>query len=382
MGLKIQKNQQNKDFHVQVIAASQGDAHAFEALYQEFFPKISRFVVYRVSDVENAEDLVSDIFVKAWESLQNGVVIGSFQNWIFTVARNRVIDFYRTSKTTADLFELENQLHYTDRIIETIDLDLALQDDLTLAESDIGLDAKNKPAAAAPIPGSSSVDIAAKPLDDDDVVIGGSSSGSGITLSGDSGISLLDPADSGLSLEEPLELTGSSAEESLDLGEDDLLKLAESSRAGPALKTDDDFLLTPTEESAEAEESETGSQVIALDTDSEEAIGLGIQAPGMVAMLEEDLGAQPALDLGAVGVTPGLGMPAAALAEGPAVVPAGAYWIEAPYSAWNIVALAACVFFLLLCGAMVYDLLRNMWSWESAGSVNTWLMDKIIGLFE
>ncbi|HEY4759063.1 MAG TPA: hypothetical protein VIH42_00640, partial [Thermoguttaceae bacterium] len=262
------------------------------------------------------------------------------------------------------------------------ELDLALQDDLTLAESDIGLDAKNKPAAAAPIPGSSSVDIAAKPLDDDDVVIGGSSSGSGITLSGDSGISLLDPADSGLSLEEPLELTGSSAEESLDLGEDDLLKLAESSRAGPALKTDDDFLLTPTEESAEAEESETGSQVIALDTDSEEAIGLGIQAPGMVAMLEEDLGAQPALDLGAVGVTPGLGMPAAALAEGPAVVPAGAYWIEAPYSAWNIVALAACVFFLLLCGAMVYDLLRNMWSWESAGSVNTWLMDKIIGLFE
>ena len=132
MGLKIQKNQQNKDFHVQVIAASQGDAHAFEALYQEFFPKISRFVVYRVSDVENAEDLVSDIFVKAWESLQNGVVIGSFQNWIFTVARNRVIDFYRTSKTTADLFELENQLHYTDRIIETIDLDLALQDFLRI----------------------------------------------------------------------------------------------------------------------------------------------------------------------------------------------------------------------------------------------------------
>jgi hypothetical protein len=106
-------------------------------------------------------------------------------------------------------------------------------------------------------------------------------------------------------------------------------------------------------------------------------------------MFGENLGAQPALDLGA-GVSlaaaplgaPGMGVSAGAMPAGAAAAPAGALLPEAPYSVWNIVSLAACLFFLLLCGAMVYDLLRNMWSWNSAGSVNTWLMDTIIGLFE
>ena len=79
---------------------------------------------------------------------------------------------------------------------------------------------------------------------------------------------------------------------------------------------------------------------------------------------------------------PGLGVSPSAMAEGAAVAPAGSFFPEAPYTVWNIVSLALCLFFLLFCGAMVYDLLRNMWSWNSAGSVNTWLMDTIVGLFE
>lgn len=78
----------------------------------------------------------------------------------------------------------------------------------------------------------------------------------------------------------------------------------------------------------------------------------------------------------------GMGISPAAMAEGAAVVPAGSFLPEAPYSVAWIAVQAFCLFFLLLCGAMVYDLLRNMWSWNSAGSVNTWLMDTIIGLFE
>ncbi|MGD0384010.1 MAG: helix-turn-helix domain-containing protein [Thermoguttaceae bacterium] len=268
------------------------------------------------------------------------------------------------------------------------ELDLGMAEDLTLAESNIGLDAAKKPSSESPT-GSSSLAIASKPSDDDEAVIGGGSSGSGITLSGDSGISLVDPADSGLSLEEPLELGASGAGESLELGEEDLLQLAESSKSHSGLKADDDFLLTPTEETAEADESESGSQVIALDTEGDEAATLVSPGQGMATIFGEALGGQPGLDMGA-GVAlgpaplgaPGLGASAAAVAEGAAVTPAGAFFPEAPYSTWNIVFLSLCLFFLLLCGAMVYDLLRNMWSWNSAGSVNTWLMDTIVGLFE
>ena len=98
-----------------------------------------------------------------------------------------------------------------------------------------------------------------------------------------------------------LDLAGPKGEESLELGEDDMLAGGEA--AGDqtlALKTDDDFLLTPLEEAADVQESssESGSQVIALDTE-EAGIGMvdaGVE--GMATMLDEDISGQPALGLG------------------------------------------------------------------------------------
>jgi hypothetical protein len=260
------------------------------------------------------------------------------------------------------------------------DLDLGLADDLSLAESSIGVDTAKKPTSESPT-GTSSLKIDAEPADDDEAVIGGGSSGSGVTLTGDSGISLVDPADSGLSLEEPLELGGSGADESLELGEEDMLQLAESSKSHSGLKADDDFLLTPTEETAEPDESESGSQVIALDTEGEEA---GLAGQGVATLFgAEGIGDQ-AMDMGAGAALATAGGPGFSMAamEGAAVSPTGAFLTEAPYTTGNIVLLAACVVLLLFCGALVYDLLRNMWSWDQAGSVSTWLPDKIVGLFE
>ena len=115
--------------------------------------------------------------------------------------------------------------------------------------------------------GGSAIDLAGDD-EDGDLVLGG---GSGdLSRAGDSGISLLDPADSGLSLESaPLEL-GGSAVESLELGEDDMIVTedeageADTGEAAVEEQSDDDFLLTPLEE-AGGEESDSGSQVIALD---------------------------------------------------------------------------------------------------------------------
>ncbi len=54
---------------------------------------------------------------------------------------------------------------------------------------------------------------------------------------------------------------------------------------------------------------------------------------------------------------------------------------EAPYSGLQITALSACALLLVLCGWMSYDLLRNMWGWNGAYTVNSKLMDMIVGLF-
>ena len=118
----------------------------------------------------------------------------------------------------------------------------------------------------------------------------GGKPGSDITRGAtDSGIHLVDPKDSGISLEQPLEL-GGSAVELLELGE------AEHRAGATQLKSDDDFLLTPVQEDVLPDESDSGSQVIALD--SEEDLSSGAFAPassGMVAMLEEDTGEGPTM---------------------------------------------------------------------------------------
>ncbi|OGE81067.1 MAG: hypothetical protein A2826_00695 [Candidatus Doudnabacteria bacterium RIFCSPHIGHO2_01_FULL_43_23] len=116
-------------------AASKGDESAFMALYQDFFPKISRFVGVRVSHKQTTEDLTAEIFVKAWQYLQSEERIASFSSWIFTVARNRVIDYYRTKKSFSDIFELENLLEYEDNIVEAIDLGIASKEFLQVLGS-------------------------------------------------------------------------------------------------------------------------------------------------------------------------------------------------------------------------------------------------------
>jgi excisionase family DNA binding protein len=214
--------------------------------------------------------------------------------------------------------------------------------------------------------------------DESELVVGGSKPDSDITVSAaDSGISLVDPTDSGLSLEEPLELGGSGGE-LLELGEDDVISLEGDVdlEGATQLKADDDFLLTPLEEAA-SDETDSGSQVIALD--AEEDFSSGMFAPlegGGVAMLEEE--AVPA-----GGPLAGVGA-AATLAATPALM-TSAQVPEAPYTVWNVVSLFCCAVFLILGGMMVYDLLIHIWSWDQPYTVNSSIMDSLaasVGWFD
>lgn len=73
------------------------DPEAFGYLYDNYVEKIYRFVFFKVSSKEEAEDLTSEVFLKAWDYLiSEGKEVGNFTGFIFQIARNKVIDFYRT----------------------------------------------------------------------------------------------------------------------------------------------------------------------------------------------------------------------------------------------------------------------------------------------
>ncbi len=89
-----------------VVQAQGGDTEAFGRVYDHYFTAVYRYTAFR-SPAEMAEDLVADIFVKAWEKLhqykpQKDV---SFGAWIFRIARHTVIDAYRTHRAFEEVSE-------------------------------------------------------------------------------------------------------------------------------------------------------------------------------------------------------------------------------------------------------------------------------------
>lgn len=93
-----------------VLEVQDGDHGAFEKLYDIFVDPIYRYVFYRVKD-KDAEDLVENVFLKVWENIrsykrQKGK---SFSAWIFRIAHNLVVDYYRAAKSL-DFTELSFNL--------------------------------------------------------------------------------------------------------------------------------------------------------------------------------------------------------------------------------------------------------------------------------
>lgn len=69
-----------------------------EALYQEFEPKVRAYVRSKIQDPHKVEDIVSDVFLKVVQKLDSfDPAKASLSTWIYTITRNTVIDFFRTS---------------------------------------------------------------------------------------------------------------------------------------------------------------------------------------------------------------------------------------------------------------------------------------------
>ena len=120
--------------------AKSGDGEAFTRLYDGYVERIYRYVYFRVSDDTATEDLVSQVFLKAWQNLDRYKIGGSpFVAWLYTIARNQVIDHYRSKREMVSLEEAANLPADTENPDEQVQLrfDLeAMRDALQLLSAD------------------------------------------------------------------------------------------------------------------------------------------------------------------------------------------------------------------------------------------------------
>lgn len=94
-----------------VARARQGEPQAWAEIYDEFFTRIFRFVLFKVGDQAEAEDLSSRVFLKAIESAGSfrwqGVPISA---WLFRIASNLVTDHYRKAASQSRYLEKEKAM--------------------------------------------------------------------------------------------------------------------------------------------------------------------------------------------------------------------------------------------------------------------------------
>jgi RNA polymerase sigma-70 factor (ECF subfamily) len=87
-----------------VDLARGGDADAFGALYDHYSPAVYRFIYYRVSTRTLAEDLTSETFFRALRSMSTFQWQGKdFGAWLTTIARNIVVDHFKSGRTRLEL---------------------------------------------------------------------------------------------------------------------------------------------------------------------------------------------------------------------------------------------------------------------------------------
>lgn len=76
-----------------------GDAIAGEKIFEHFAPQIFRFYMVRVFNREIAEDLTQNVFLKVTHKIDSfHEEMGSFSSWIWQIARNALIDYFREKK--------------------------------------------------------------------------------------------------------------------------------------------------------------------------------------------------------------------------------------------------------------------------------------------
>ncbi|PKG80909.1 RNA polymerase sigma factor SigZ [Colwellia sp. 75C3] len=71
-----------------------------EELWQDYRAALKRFIHAKVSNEADVEDLLQDILIKTYNNLDSVKAQKSVKSWLFQIANNTIIDYYRKNART------------------------------------------------------------------------------------------------------------------------------------------------------------------------------------------------------------------------------------------------------------------------------------------
>lgn len=82
-----------------VQAYLKGDDDALRLLYERHIPGVYNFIARLSPHDIDPEDIVQDAFIKAWRNLKHFDLEKNFKTWIFTIAKNTLLDRLKSNRT-------------------------------------------------------------------------------------------------------------------------------------------------------------------------------------------------------------------------------------------------------------------------------------------
>jgi len=98
--------------------SKQGDEQAFRLLYEHLNNNLFAFIVARTNSREGAKDVLQDVFVDLWRACQRFRYKSDkqFYAFVFTIARRRLIKYYRASQASVELSDQQTLDNYEEQV--------------------------------------------------------------------------------------------------------------------------------------------------------------------------------------------------------------------------------------------------------------------------
>ena len=99
-----------------------GDREAADRLIRHYFDEIYRYVYKQTSDKDTAMNLTQNIFIAMLQSIGTYDGRASFRTWLYRIATNKTIDYYRSRATERkhvvimDEFDIPDENEFTRRV--------------------------------------------------------------------------------------------------------------------------------------------------------------------------------------------------------------------------------------------------------------------------
>ncbi len=94
------------EFELETVVAEchKGNLDRFGLLFDAYYKKIYQFIYFRTLHKETAEDITSLVFTKVLENFSDyDKAKAGFSTWLFQIAKNSLIDHYRTKKEVLNI---------------------------------------------------------------------------------------------------------------------------------------------------------------------------------------------------------------------------------------------------------------------------------------